>query len=79
MIDAGIYTGDMIIVTRSFNWRDGDIIVARVGGDSATVKRIYRENGHIRLQPENPAMAPIIVDPAEVEIVGKVIGLIRSY
>lgn len=79
MIDAGIYTDDLIIVTRSFDVRDGDIVVARIGGDSATVKRFFRENGHVRLQPENSAMAPIIVDYDDLEIVGKVIGLIRSY
>lgn len=79
MIDAGIFTGDMILVTRSFDVRDGDIVVARVGGESATVKRIFRENGHIRLQPENSLMDPIIVGCDEVEVVGKVIGLIRSY
>ena len=79
MIEAGIYTGDLIIVTRSFVVRDGDIVVVRVGGDSATVKRIYRENGHIRLQPENSEMEPIIVSSLDVELVGKVIGLVRSY
>ena len=79
MIDAGIYTDDMIIVTKSFEVHDGDIVVARIGGDSATVKRIYRENGHVRLQPENSTMEPIIVDYNDIELVGKVIGLIRSY
>ena len=79
MIEAGMYTGDMIIVTRSFEVRDGDIVVARINGDTATVKRFYSENGHIRLQPENSTMDPIIVKRSEVEIVGKVIGLIRSY
>lgn len=79
MIEAGMYTGDMIIVTRSFEARDGDIVVARIGGESATVKRLYREGGRIRLQPENSAMEPIIVKSSEVELVGKVIGLIRSY
>ena len=79
MIEAGMYTGDMIIVTRSFEVRDGDIVVARINGDTATVKRFYDENGHIRLQPENSTMDPIIVKRSEVEIVGKVIGLIRSY
>ncbi|MBR0135859.1 MAG: repressor LexA, partial [Clostridia bacterium] len=79
MIEAGIFTGDLILVTRSFEVRDGDIVVARIGGETATVKRIFRENGHIRLQPENSAMDPIIVRNDEVELVGKVIGLIRSY
>lgn len=79
MIEAGIYTGDMLIVTKSFEAHDGEIVVARIGGESATVKRFYRENGHVRLQPENSSMDPIIVDFSEVEIIGKVIGLIRSY
>lgn len=79
MIEAGMYTGDMIIVTRSFEARDGDIVVARINGESATVKRLYREGAKIRLQPENSTMDPIIVKSSEVELVGKVIGLIRSY
>lgn len=79
MIEAGIYTDDLIIVTKSFEVRDGDIVVARICGDTATVKRFYRENGHVRLQPENSTMEPIIVDSADLEIVGKVIGLFRSY
>ena len=79
MIEAGIYTGDLIIVTRSFDFSDGDIVVARIGGESATVKRIYRENDKVRLQPENSEMEPIMVDYNELEIVGKVIGLIRKY
>lgn len=79
MIDAGIFTGDMILVTRSFEVHDGDIVVARINGETATVKRIYREGRQVRLQPENKTMDPIIVKSSEVEVVGKVIGLIRSY
>lgn len=80
MVDAGILTGDRIIVTRSFNNSDGDIVVARVNGDTATVKRIYHEGARkIRLQPENANMDPIIVSSSSVEVIGKVIGLIRSY
>ena len=79
MIDEGILTGDMIIVTRSFDVRDGDIIVARINGESATVKRMYREGDVVRLQPSNANMAPIMVKPEDMEIVGKVIGLFRSY
>ena len=79
MIEVGMFTGDMIIVTRSFEVRDGDIVVARISGETATVKRFFNENGHIRLQPENSSMDPIIVERSELEIVGKVIGLIRSY
>ncbi|MBR5713398.1 MAG: transcriptional repressor LexA [Clostridia bacterium] len=79
MIDAGILTGDRILVTKSFSFKDGDIVVARVSGDSATVKRIYYEGKNIRLQPENKNMEPILCPASEVEVIGKVIGLIRSY
>ena len=74
MINMGIYEGDQIIVRKQNTASNGEVIVALVD-DSATVKRFYKENGHIRLQPENDFMAPIIVD--DCEILGKVIGLIR--
>ena len=76
MINMGIYDGDMIIVRRQQTADSGEVIVALVD-DSATVKRFYKEDGHYRLQPENDFMDPIIVD--NVEIVGKVIGLIRLH
>ena len=79
MIDIGMLTGDRIIVTRSFDHTDGDIVVARVDGDTATVKRIYRQGRNVRLQPENKSMKPIVVPSASVEVIGKVIGLLRSY
>ena len=74
MVNAGIYDGDQIIVKQQSTASNGEIVVALVD-DSATVKRFYKENGHIRLQPENNFMEPIIVDSCE--IIGKVIGLIR--
>ena len=74
MVNAGIYDGDQIIVKQQSTASNGEILVALVD-DSATVKRFYKENGHIRLQPENDFMEPIIVDSCE--IIGKVIGLIR--
>ncbi len=74
MINVGIYNGDTIIVARQDTAFNGEIIVALVD-DSATVKRFYRENGHIRLQPENDYMEPIIVD--DCMILGKVVGLLR--
>ena len=74
MVNAGIYDGDQIIVKQHSTASNGEIVVALVD-DSATVKRFYKENGHIRLQPENDFMEPIIVDSCE--IIGKVIGLIR--
>ena len=74
MVNAGIYDGDQIIVKQQSTASNEEIVVALVD-DSATVKRFYKENGHIRLQPENDFMEPIIVDSCE--IIGKVIGLIR--
>lgn len=74
MINMGIYDGDNIIVSKCSSARNGEVVVALVD-DSATVKRFYREDGHIRLQPENDYMDPIIV--ADCEILGKVIGLVR--
>ncbi len=76
MINMGIYDGDMVIERRQQTADNGEVIVALVD-DSATVKRFYKEDGHYRLQPENDFMDPIIVD--NVEIVGKVIGLIRLH
>lgn len=74
MINMGIYENDLILVKKQSTARNGEVIVALVD-DSATVKRFYKEDKHYRLQPENDFMDPIIVD--SVEIVGKVIGLIR--
>lgn len=74
MIEAGIYSGDKVIVAKQPDAENGDKVVALVD-DSATVKTFYKENGHFRLQPENFTMDPIILD--HVEILGKVIGLFR--
>jgi repressor LexA len=74
MIGAGIHDGDFVIVRRQPTARNGDIVVARIE-DEATVKRFYRESDHIRLQPENPALEPILTRDAHIE--GKVVGLIR--
>ncbi len=74
MIEAGIYSGDRVIVEQADTASNGEIVVALVD-DSATVKRFYKEKGHYRLQPENSEMDPIIVD--HVQILGKVIGLFR--
>lgn len=74
MINAGIFNGDTIIVEQQSTAVNGDIVVALVE-DSATVKTFYKEDGHIRLQPENDSMEPIIVD--DCIILGKTIGLLR--
>lgn len=75
MINAGIFSGDHIIVEEKSTAQNGEMVVALVE-DSATVKTFYKENGYIRLQPENDYMEPIIV-PGEVQILGKVIGVLR--
>lgn len=74
MINAGIFDGDIIFVEKTNNVRNGDTVVALID-DSATVKTFYKEDGHVRLQPENDTMDPIIVDTCE--IIGKVFGVFR--
>lgn len=76
MINAGIYSGDQIFVHSCNTAVNGDTVVALID-DSATVKTFYKENGHIRLQPENDSMEPIIVD--DCRILGKVFGVFRLY
>lgn len=76
MINAGIFSGDQIFVECCNTARNGDTVVALVD-DSATVKTFYKEAGHIRLQPENDDMDPIIVD--DCQILGKVFGVFRLY
>ncbi len=80
MIQAGILDGDYVVVRRQADARDGDIVVALAGddeaADEATVKRFFRENGRVRLQPENDALEPIYA--AHVQILGKVIGVFRK-
>jgi repressor LexA len=79
MIDAGILDGDYVVVQKQQTARDGDIVVALAGddeaADEATVKRFFRENGRIRLQPENESLKPLF--PTHVQILGKVIGVFR--
>jgi len=80
MMDIGMLDGDAIIVHNGISVNNGDIAVVRVCHETATVKRLYVESKEkIRLQPENENMPPIIADAQDVEIVGKVIGLIRKY
>ena len=76
MINAGIFNGDKVFVNSKNIARNGDIVVALID-DSATVKTFYKENGHIRLQPENDNMDPIIVD--DCQILGTVFGVFRFY
>lgn len=76
MINAAILDGDYIIVEKTPSARNGDIVVALLDHENATVKTFYKENNHYRLQPENDTMEPIIVN--EVEILGKVVGIFRK-
>jgi repressor LexA len=75
MKDAGIIEGDYVIVRPSDDAADGEIVVALIGED-ATVKRIFREKDHIRLQPENEEMEPILT--TEAKVLGKVVGVFRK-
>jgi repressor LexA len=80
MVNAGILDGDFVVVQRRQDARDGEIVVALAGddesADEATVKRLFREDGRVRLQPENDSLEPIYAD--HVQILGKVIGVFRS-
>ena len=76
MVNAGILDGDYILVRQQSNANNGDIIVALLDDEEATVKRFFKESGRIRLQPENDLMEPIYAE--QVAIVGKVVGLFRS-
>lgn len=76
MINVGIYEKDLVIVEQCSSARNGEIVVALIE-DSATVKTFYKENGYVRLQPENDYMDPILVE--HCEILGRVIGLFRNF
>ncbi|MCY7945470.1 transcriptional repressor LexA [Bacillus atrophaeus] len=76
MIDAGILDKDYVIVKQQSTANNGEIVVAMTEDDEATVKRFYKEDTHVRLQPENPTMEPIILQ--NISILGKVIGVFRT-
>lgn len=79
MIDAGILDGDFALVKRTNSARDGEIVVALVHGEEATLKYLHRENGLVRLDPANSAYEPQVYGPDEVEVQGKLAGLLRRY
>jgi repressor LexA len=76
MIEAGILDGDLAIIEKTNVARNGDVVVALIDNE-ATIKRFFKEKGHIRLQPENSSMAPIIVD--DCSILGVLAGIYRKY
>ena len=79
MQDEHILNGDYVIVERCSCADNGEIVVALVAGSEATLKRIYLEGEQVRLQPSNATMAPIVVSAKEVQVQGRVIGVLRKY
>ena len=76
MIEAGILDGDLAIIEKTNSSKNGDIVVALIDNE-ATIKRFFKEEGHIRLQPENSSMSPIIVK--DCAILGLLVGIYRKY
>ncbi|HZS54421.1 MAG TPA: transcriptional repressor LexA [Bryobacteraceae bacterium] len=80
MIEDHICSGDFVLVEQTSSIKNGDIVVALVGGTETTLKRYYSEpDGRVRLQPANSSMTPIMVDPAALQIQGKVLAIMRKY
>jgi repressor LexA len=79
MIDEQIRDGDFVIVEDRKAVDNGEMVIALVGGLDVTLKKFYRENGRVRLQPANPAMQPLMIDADQVQIQGVVVGVMRRY
>ena len=80
MIEDHICNGDYVLIERTTDVRDGDIVVALVDGTDATLKRMYKEpNGKVRLQPANSSMQPIVVDRSAVEVQGRLLAVMRKF
>jgi repressor LexA len=79
MIEAGIFDGDFALVRRTDTARDGEIVVALVRNEEATLKYLHRENGKVRLDPANGSYDPQVYSPHEVVVQGKLAGLLRRY
>jgi repressor LexA len=79
MIDEQIRDGDFVIVEDRKTAENGEMVIALLGGSEVTLKKFYRENGRIRLQPANPAMQPLLVTPEQLQIQGVVVGVMRKY
>jgi repressor LexA len=79
MIDALVDDGDVVILKQQNEARNGEMVAVWLRDrDETTLKRFYRENGHVRLQPANPAMPPILVHPSVVQVQGRVVAVIRQ-
>jgi repressor LexA len=79
MVEAGIFDGDFALVKRTDSARDGEIVVALVRGEEATLKYLRKEGGQVRLDPANAAYDPQYYRPDEVQVQGKLAGLLRRY
>jgi repressor LexA len=79
MIDEQIRDGDYVIIEDRKSADNGEMVIALLGGSDVTLKKVYQENGHVRLQPANPAMQPLMVPADNVQIQGVVVGVMRKY
>jgi len=79
MIDEQIRDGDFVVVEDRKTAENGEMVIALLGGSDVTLKKFYREDGRIRLQPANPAMQPLLVAPEQLQIQGVVVGVMRKY
>lgn len=79
MIDEQIRDGDYVIVEDRKTAENGEMVIALLGNSDVTLKKFYRENAHIRLQPANPAMQPLVVPAEQVRVQGVVVGVMRKY
>jgi repressor LexA len=79
MIDEQICDGDFVIVEDRKSAQNGETVVALLSGADVTLKKLYRENGRVRLQPANPTMQPLFVDADQVQVQGVVVGVMRKY
>ena len=79
MIDEGIHDGDLVVVRRREEAKPGEMVVALIEGDQATLKRFFPEGEQVRLEPANPTMQPIYVPARDVEVQGVVVGLMRKF
>jgi repressor LexA len=79
MIDEQIRDGDFVIVEDRKTADNGEMVIALLGGSDVTLKKFYRDNGRVRLQPANAAMQPLLVDAEHVQIQGVVVGVMRKY
>jgi repressor LexA len=79
MVDAGILSGDFIVVQRQSTANKGEIVVVGIPGEEATVKRYFPQGARIVLKPENPTMEPMEFDAADVMVFGRVVSVLRNY